>query len=101
MNSQDGFGSNSNSGGTAARNAEGTLRLIANLPAPDGLEDRVLAGLRSAPPSGSVLNSPGPVSLRSAGASAIVLSVLGGGWGIYSRVQPGNAVAAPPHVGTE
>jgi len=100
MNSQDAFGSNSNSGNAAVRNAEATLRLIANLPAPDGIEDRVLAGLRSAPSSGRLLKWPGQDWLRTAAAAAIVFVIFGGGWGIYSRVQPGNAVATPRHAGT-
>jgi hypothetical protein len=100
MKSQVTFGSNSNSGDAAARDAEVTLRLIANLPAPDGLEDRVLNGLRSAPRSGRILKWPGQDWLRTAAAAAIVFVVLGGGWEIYSRVQPGNLVAVPTHTGT-
>jgi len=38
--------------------AEETLRLIAKLPAPEGLEDRVKAGLRSAPRRGVVIAWP-------------------------------------------
>ena len=38
--------------------AEETLRLIATLPAPAGLEDRVKAGLRSAPRRGTVISWP-------------------------------------------
>ena len=74
--------------------AEVTLRLIASLPAPEGLEDRVHAGLRSAPRSARVLAWPArfPVSgewVRAAAAAAIVCVVAGGGYGIYSRVSPG------------
>ena len=77
--------------------AEVTLRLIASLPAPQGLEDRVQAslraGLHSAPRSGRVLAWPArfPLSgewMRAAAAAAIVCVVAGGGYGIYSRVQP-------------
>jgi hypothetical protein len=99
MNSQNPTRSYSNPGVAIARDAEATLRLIANLPAPEGLEDRVLAGLSSAPRSGRVLEWPGEAWLRTAAAAAIVFAIVGGGWGIYSRVQPANAVAAPPHVG--
>jgi hypothetical protein len=38
---------------------------------------------------------------RSAAAAAIVCVVVGGGWGVYSRVQPAQtpkAVAMPPRV---
>jgi hypothetical protein len=88
--------------------AEATLRLIASLPAPDGLEGRVHSGLRSAPRSPRILAWPGvsPLAggsmasgwLRGAAAAAIVFVVAGGGWGIYSRVQPGqpaHGVAGP------
>jgi hypothetical protein len=98
-----------NSGPDAVQGTvEDTLRLIANLPAPEGLEDRVYANLRtaqrSAPRKGRVLAWPGagfrPGSewMRSAAAAAIVLVVAGGGWGIYTRVQPAKGIAAPPHV---
>jgi len=76
---------------------EDTLRLIATLPAPDGLADRVKAGLRSAPRAGRILIWPGPLLpvrgwmytnvARGAAAAAIVCVVAGGGWRIYSRVQ--------------
>jgi len=100
MNSQNAPRSISNPDAAIARDAEATLRLIASLPAPEGIEDRVLAGLRSAPPSGRLLKWPGENLLRTAAAAAIVFVVVGGGWGIYSRVQPASAVGAPPHVGT-
>ena len=87
---------------------EDTLRLIATLPAPEGLEDRVYASLRAAqqptPRKGRLLAWPGagfrPGSgwMRSAAAAAIVLVVAGGGWGIYTRVQPTKGIAVPPHV---
>ena len=104
MNTQNAFGSTSNSAVQAARDTDVTLRLLATLPAPDGLEKRVIAGLRSAPPSGRVLNWRGALNptenwLRSAAAAAIVFVVIGGGWGVYSRVQTTNAVTAPPSTG--
>ncbi|MDR3772774.1 MAG: hypothetical protein P4L26_05455 [Terracidiphilus sp.] len=89
---QQGFSNDSGVG-----EAEETLRLIARLPAPEGLEERVEAGLRSAPGAARrgarVLAWPGAFSpaagwLRAAAAAAIVFVVAGGGWGIYSRVQP-------------
>jgi hypothetical protein len=80
--------------------AEATLRLIAKLPAPAGLEDRVHAGLLSSlsvhphatQRTARVLSWPataraGSSWMRSAAAAAIVFVVAGGGWGIYSRVQ--------------
>jgi hypothetical protein len=84
----------------ASSPAEETLRLIARLPAPQGLAERVKAGLcggQSAPRtvSGRARILPWPTALRmentwvrSAAAAAIVLVVVGGGWGIYARVAP-------------
>jgi hypothetical protein len=86
--------------------AEKTLRLIARLPAPKGLEDRVHAGLLAAPRAGRVLLWPVSNTwaggwMRSAAAAAIACVVAGGGWGIYSHVQPGQSVPAisGPRVG--
>jgi len=88
---------------------DAALRRIANLPAPEGLEDRVHQALRSAPRSGRVIAWPGRMSghapgrigdrpwVRSAAAAAIAFVVVGGGWGIYSRVQPAKVIAMP-HV---
>ncbi len=83
-----------------ADSAEETLRLIASLPAPAGLEERVDKALRAAPRSGRVLAWPAGFRaravmenhwMRAAAAAAIVFVVVGGGWGVYSRVQPGPA----------
>jgi hypothetical protein len=77
-----------------------TLRLIARLPAPAGLEERVHKALRAAPRSGRILAWPAKFRaktvlesnwMRAAAAAAIVFVVVGGGWGVYSRVQPGQA----------
>jgi hypothetical protein len=93
--------------------AEETLRLIARLPAPEGLEERVRAGLRAVPRTGRILQWPVAAMpatglarswMRGAAAAAIVFAVAGGGWGIYSHVQPAErvrVVAMPPHVGAE
>jgi hypothetical protein len=86
--------------------AEATLQLIAQLPAPTGLEDRVIAAIHSAPPSGRILHWPNTMSahgawmpwVRGAAAAAIVFVVAGGGWGIYTHVQPsqpGKVIAMP------
>jgi hypothetical protein len=98
------FGSDSNSISQAARDADATLRLVAALPAPEGLEKRVIAGVRSAPRSGRIISWPrllNPMEnwLRSAAAAAIVFVVIGGGWGVYSHVQTMNATAAPLSTG--
>jgi hypothetical protein len=96
-----------NDTGNTANDVEATLRLIAGLPAPEGLEDRVNASLRtaqrSAPRKGRILawpavSGPGRDWMRSAAAAAIVFVVAGGGWGIYTHVQPAKGIAAPPRV---
>jgi hypothetical protein len=78
--------------------SEDTLRLIARLPTPEGLADRVQAGLRDAPQTGRVLPWRAPLRpaggwihsrmARGAAAAMIVSVVAGGGWAIYSRVAP-------------
>lgn len=79
--------------GKDAGSGEETLRLIAKLPAPDGLEDRVNTGLKSASHDTRILQWPSVLRptgswMRGAAAAAIVFVVAGGGWGIYMRVQP-------------
>ena len=86
---------------------EETLRLIARLSAPDGLEERVQTGLRVATvtelPKARILRWPVALRLdndwmRAAAAAAIVAVVVGGGWGISSRFQPSqptSAIAVP------
>lgn len=98
-----------------APDAETTLRLIAQLPARDGLEDRVHAALAAALESGDAsgvwpARGTGKVLawraqnnwMRAAAAAAIAMVVAGGGWGVYLRVQqplPGS-VAVPARIGT-
>ena len=99
------FGSNSNSAAEPPDSGEATLRLIAQLAPPEGLEKRVLTSLRTAPRSGRVLSwpnllQPSEAWMRSAAAAAIVFVVAGGGWSIYMRVQaPRTTIAAPAHGG--
>jgi hypothetical protein len=79
-------------------NVDETLRMIARLPAPEGLEERVKAALQLAETPGRVLAWPTmrraeSVWIRSgwargAAAAAIALVVAGGGWRIYSRIEP-------------
>lgn len=91
--------------------ADKTLRLIASLPGPEGLEDRVKIALHGTSRRGRVLRWPAGSRLggggwihgtvaRCAAAAAIVFVVAGGGWGVYSRVQPTPAprAIAMPHV---
>jgi len=88
--------------GGAPDEVDATLRLIAKLPPPAGLEDRVFTSLLAAPRGARILAWPRPLHardwMRSAAAAAIVLVVGGGGWGIYSHVQKSEtarAIAAP------
>lgn len=96
----------------AFETGEDTLQLIARLPAPAGLADRIHAGMlaktRSQPQSaqntGQVLAWPATARtgngwMRSAAAAAIVFVVAGGGWGVYTRVQQPQAakVIVMPH----
>jgi hypothetical protein len=95
---------------------EDTLRLIAGLPAPEGLADRVQSGLRNASQTanqtGRVLRWRAPLTspggwmhstvARGAAAAAIVCVVAGGGWTVYSRVSPPPAarvLVMPPRAG--
>ncbi len=79
-----------------AGSAEETLRLIANLPAPKGLTERLQAELRQTSKTGRVLSWPArprrgwihSSGLRGAAAAAIVCIVAGGAWTIASRIQP-------------
>jgi len=94
-----------------AASAEETLRLIAGLPATEGLEERLKAGLKAAPKKGRVLAWADPsksgggwmrsTAVRAAAAAAIVCVVAGGGWSVYSRVQPAQmpkVIAMPQRV---
>jgi hypothetical protein len=97
---------------------EETLRLLARLSAPEGLEERVQVGLRAASRTtlGGARILPWLVALRldyawmqsslarAAAAAAIVAVVVGGGWVVSSRVQPAQpakAIVTPPHVSTQ
>lgn len=88
--------------GDPLKQMDATLRLIATLAPPAGMEDRVFAGVLAAPRAGRVLQWPKPLYardwVRSIAAAVIVLAVGGGGWGIYSHVEqkmPGQATIAP------
>jgi hypothetical protein len=94
-----------------AIDAEETLRLIASLPAPQGIEDRVKSGVRAADRQSGVMMWPESSlnkarwtrvsAMRVAAAAAIVLVVAGGGWEVYSHIhlapEPA-AVAVPQRV---
>jgi hypothetical protein len=93
-------------GSSELSSAESTLRLIASLPAPEGLEDRVRIRLAAAPLGGRILAWPAALRLnsgwmRSAAAAAIAFVVAGGGWGVYSRVhrpQPARVIVLTPRA---
>ena len=100
MSYPDGKGFTKDARAEALSPAEVTLRMIARLPAPQGLEDRVRAGLHAAPRQGRLLAWPRALPMaggwmRGAAAAAIVCVVAGGGWGIYARVQPRQAGVMP------
>jgi len=94
--------------------AEETLRLIAGLPAPEGLVERVQSGLHAGSATklstGRVLRWPAvrsgwmhSTAVRGAAAAAIVCVVVGGGWRIYLRVAPAptaKVVVMPARVGS-
>lgn len=91
-----------------AIDAEKTLQQIASLPAPDGLEDRVKAGLHAVPRRASLIQWPlssaaggrwvHSSAMRAAAAALIVSVVAGGAWGVYShiRLAPLPTAAAVP-----
>jgi hypothetical protein len=103
MNSSD---QNPFAGSSGSGEFESTLRLLASLTAPEGLEERIEVGLRaglraaSRTDAGKARILAWLVALRmqnawlrsslarSAAAAAIVLVVAGGSWGVYSHVQP-------------
>lgn len=93
----------------ASGDAEETLRLIASLPAPEGLEERVHRSLGAAPAvrrtlrRGQLLAWPAPPGagrdlVRTAAAAAIAFVIAGGGWGVYRQVQPRRTANEIPFV---
>jgi hypothetical protein len=104
-------GENSNASASGSGEFEETLRLIARLAPPEGLELRVQAGLKATPAAGGARILSWPTALRldstwmrSAAAAAIVAAVAGGSWGVYSRVQsiqPMRAITVPLHLSTQ
>jgi len=103
------FRDNSVGGNSGSGGFEESLRVIARLPAPEGLEARVIAGVRAgAGREARILEfpaalRPGSSWMRGAAAAAIVFVVAGGGWGVYSRVQKPQAakvIAMPARATT-
>jgi hypothetical protein len=111
---------NSNLSASTRGHGEETLRIVAGLPAPAGLEDRVHTALREAKHRdlqrerdgaevdrrGRVLAWPTALKpqsswMRTAAAAAIVFVVVGGGWGVYTRVEQNRPakVLMMPRVG--
>lgn len=85
---------------------DATLRFIASVPVPEGLEERVHATLRAAPRGARLLAWPtalrpqaawlGSGWARTAAAAAIVFVVAGGGWGVYLRLPHSPKVVTMP-----
>jgi len=112
---------NPNLSASVPGSAEETLRIVAGLPAPAGLEDRVHVALREAHRHNLQRNMDGvevdrrgrvlawPTALkpqsswmRTAAAAAIVFVVAGGGWGVYTRVEqnrPAKVLVMPSRGG--
>jgi len=92
--------------GTTYGSGDETLRLIASLPAPAGLEGRVHRALHVRSGQARVLGWPKRLNpqtgwMRSAAAAAIVFVVVGGGWGVYTRVahnQPARIIVMPARM---
>ncbi|HEV2324120.1 MAG TPA: hypothetical protein VGS10_09230 [Terracidiphilus sp.] len=76
----------------ALRDLDATLHLLAKLPVPAGLEDRIFATALRSPRKARILEWPRPLYardwVRGIAAAALVIAVGGGGWGIYAHVQP-------------
>lgn len=94
---------NSSGNDSIQNEVDATLRLVASLPAPEGIEDRVHTALRTAPRGGRILDWPArfvmeSAWMRSAAAAAIAFVVVGGGWGVYSRVQVAKVIEMPSQV---
>ena len=90
---------------TGCGSADETLRMMARLPAPQGLEERIQAALQAAPASRKVLAWPvngwQSNGLRTAAAAVLAFVVAGGGWGVCLYVQPAlssSAHAEPSHL---
>lgn len=92
---------------TGVMDAEKMLRLIAALPAPEGIADRVKHRLNAAPPKAGVISWPTSATgarwtqlsaMRAAAAAAIVFVVAGGAWEVYAhiRIAPEPAAVATP-----
>ena len=90
--------------------AEKSLRMIASLPSPIGIEDRVKARLRTAPAKAGMIGWPAANRanwtqawyMRAAAAAAIVFVVAGGGWGVHARFRSAPepaAEAVPQRIG--
>ena len=89
--------------GARLSEAEETLRLLAEIAVPAGLEERVEMRLRAAEPERgrglAWLRRPAWLGMetgwvRAAAAAAIVFAVVGGGWGLRMRIVPAAAPEA-------
>jgi hypothetical protein len=72
-----------------------TLRLVATLPAPEGLEARLKARL-AAPPKKAIAWPESRNWLRAAAAVLLATAVVGGAWAIYAHVQTATVAHSQP-----
>ena len=84
---------------TEMQSGEDTLRLVAALPAPAGMEERIQQRLKLQG-ADRVIEWPvkpraGQTWLRGAAAAALVCVVVGGGWSLYQHVRPADAARMP------
>ena len=74
-----------------------TLRLMAALPAPEGLEARLKARLAAEPRRAKLLAWPEERNwLRAAAAVLLAAVVAGGAWAVYAHVQTGAVAHSQP-----
>jgi hypothetical protein len=102
---------NARTNSTSVEQAEETLRLLARLPSPQGLEERLQARLQATAGAAQPRVLRWPVALRlesawlrMAVAAVIVAVVVGGAWVVSSRLQPAQpaqAISIPPHEGAQ
>lgn len=79
---------------------ENTLRVLANLPPPSGLNDRVHRNLQGrqneAQPKRVWFNSQPAMRLQFVAGAILLVALAGGSWNLYRTSH--RAITAPPHI---